>query len=321
MRATLALARKDLLVTARSPLLAVLSVLVPVAFTMLYAIVIHVSTTAPIAVAKVDRSPQAPVGFSRGQSIDVTTYNINTDTMKNVRLRLVTVANRYDAENGHQQVTSTIIKAKPQDVSRTAFMGGGAIILALLLGSCLIAANLFAMEQEIRTTKELVLTPLGALVGALGAAAAGALLALLAAVPTAAMAVAFGFRTDLAGLTRSAVVIGPAMVGAAGLGVLTAQLLRTHRAIQPTIILLALGTYFAAGGFIPVPGLPPTARAFAALWPPSYVFEWTNPLLHGFSHWLTASQLLAVLAAAVLGVGLAIVAGLRQGRRSTTSGQ
>lgn len=51
MKSTLALVRKELRVALRSPLFAVLGVLVPVAFTLLYAIVIHVSTTATIAVA------------------------------------------------------------------------------------------------------------------------------------------------------------------------------------------------------------------------------------------------------------------------------
>jgi ABC-2 type transport system permease protein len=59
MRSPFALVRKDLRVTSRSPLFAILSVLVPIAFTMLYAIVIHVSTTSPIAVAVADDSPEA----------------------------------------------------------------------------------------------------------------------------------------------------------------------------------------------------------------------------------------------------------------------
>lgn len=59
MRSILALVRKDMLVTIRAPLFALISVIVPVAFTMLYAIVIHVSTTAPIAIAVEDNSPQA----------------------------------------------------------------------------------------------------------------------------------------------------------------------------------------------------------------------------------------------------------------------
>lgn len=59
MRAALALAGKDLRVTRRAPLFAAISILVPVAFTFLYAIVIHVSTTATIAVADEDRSPHS----------------------------------------------------------------------------------------------------------------------------------------------------------------------------------------------------------------------------------------------------------------------
>ena len=59
MRVTLALLRKDLLVTLRSPMFAVVSVVVPVAFTLLYAIVIHVSTTATIAVADEDLTPRS----------------------------------------------------------------------------------------------------------------------------------------------------------------------------------------------------------------------------------------------------------------------
>lgn len=59
MNAVLALVRKDLLVTVRAPLFAVISVLVPVAFTMLYAIVIHVSTTSSVVVAQDDRSQEA----------------------------------------------------------------------------------------------------------------------------------------------------------------------------------------------------------------------------------------------------------------------
>ncbi|WP_149360257.1 ABC transporter permease [Lolliginicoccus suaedae] len=59
MHAAFALARKDLLVTRRAPLLAVISILVPVAFTVLYAIVIHVSTTATIAIADQDGTPRS----------------------------------------------------------------------------------------------------------------------------------------------------------------------------------------------------------------------------------------------------------------------
>lgn len=81
MREFLALAGKDLRVTLRSPLFAILSVLVPVAFTMLYAIVIHVSTTSPVAIAMVDDSSQARafVGVMRGlHNDDGRYYEIRT---------------------------------------------------------------------------------------------------------------------------------------------------------------------------------------------------------------------------------------------------
>ncbi|WP_179410168.1 ABC transporter permease [Microbacterium esteraromaticum] len=56
MRSITALLFKDLKVAWRAPLFASISILVPVAFTFLYAIVIHVSTTATIAVADEDDS-------------------------------------------------------------------------------------------------------------------------------------------------------------------------------------------------------------------------------------------------------------------------
>lgn len=59
MQSITAMLRKDLKVTWRSPLFAVLSILVPVAFTFLYAIVIHVSTTSTIAIADEDNSPRS----------------------------------------------------------------------------------------------------------------------------------------------------------------------------------------------------------------------------------------------------------------------
>ncbi|WP_127573482.1 ABC transporter permease [Georgenia faecalis] len=54
-----ALVHKDLRITWRSPMFALISVLVPVAFTLLYAVVIHVSTTAPIAIADEDGSDRS----------------------------------------------------------------------------------------------------------------------------------------------------------------------------------------------------------------------------------------------------------------------
>lgn len=75
----------------------------------------------------------------------------------------------------------------PQDVPRTAFMSGSAVILAFLLGCALITANLYALETEYRTTTEISLTPVGSHLAGLGAAVAGWLLALATTLPTVAL--------------------------------------------------------------------------------------------------------------------------------------
>lgn len=59
MQAILALIRKDFLTTLRAPRFAIVSVVVPLAFATLYAIIVHVSTTATVAVALYDESPEA----------------------------------------------------------------------------------------------------------------------------------------------------------------------------------------------------------------------------------------------------------------------
>jgi ABC-type multidrug transport system permease subunit len=279
------------------------------------------SAVEQVAAGRLHLVVEIPADFGATGTVEVTTYNINTDTMKNVRLRLTTTANLYDEGSGADQVRATIAKARAEDVPRAAFMGGSAVILALLLGSTLIAANIFAMEEEIRTTKELVLTPLGAPIGAMGAALSGALLAFAAAIPTAVVAVLFGFRPDPAGLAGALPIVAPSMLAAGGLGVIVAQLMRSHRAIQPVVIMAAIGSYFAAGGFIPVGGLPPAARQVASVWPPSYVFEWSNPIVHGFDGGTSWSAVAVLAVAMAAGLALAWWAGLRETRRPVRSGQ
>lgn len=197
-----------------------------------------------------------PEDFEHSGAIDIATYNINTDAMKNIRLRVSTMANTFDLDNGGDQVTAIIDRVAPEDVPRTGFMGGSAIILALLLGAAMISANLYAVEREHRTEKEIALTPLGSYIAGLGAAVAGGTFAFVAAIPTALVALAFGTRTGWAELVQASIVVLPATAAAAGVGVILAVLLRTHRIIQPTLILLALGSYFASGGFMPVSALP-----------------------------------------------------------------
>lgn len=262
-----------------------------------------------------------PADFETSHTIQTQTYNINTDAMKNVRLRLDVAANLHDQPHGLNAVTAELDKAKPHDVTRTAFMGGSAVILALLLGAALISANLYAVDAEHRTRKELALTPLGISQAGLGAAIAGTILAIPAALPTLALALAFGTRTTFDNLLQASLIVLPAMLAAAGLGVLAATALKTHRAIQPTLILLALGSYFASGGFIPVPSLPPLARTIATWWPPSYIFEWTNPVLHGFQGNPTGTAIAITVTAATATLVWAMVATYQDHLKAHVQGQ
>lgn len=262
-----------------------------------------------------------PADYVGTHQIDTQTFNINTDAMKNVRLRLTTTANLNDRLNAVPGVRGLIEKAKPVDVTRTGFMGGSAVVLALLLGAALISANLYALDTEHRTRKEMALTPVGTQHAAGGAALAGSALSLLTVIPTAALALAFGTRATLPNIAETAMIVAPAMLAAAGLGVLVAIGLRTHRLIQPTIILTALGSYFASGGFIPVPALPPLARDVATWWPVSYVFEWANPVLHDFADHPTLPALLAPTAALAISAAAALYAGRRDYRSHPANGQ
>lgn len=263
-----------------------------------------------------------PDDFATSRTIETITYNINTDAMKNVRLRLATMANLYDSRVAGLSVTnSQLTKERPSDVTRSSFMGGSAVILALLLGSALIAANLYAVDHERRTTKEIALTPLGSHLSGIGAMLTGWLLAPVAALPTVGLAAVMGTRTTWASLIQAAVIVLPSALAAGGFGVACAALLRSHSHIQPIIILLALGSYFASGGFIPVPSLPPLARDLATWWPSSYVFEWANSLLHGFSSSATAAAVGSILGAALAGAALAAWAGHREPARAHRQGQ
>ncbi|MFV0430331.1 MAG: ABC transporter permease [Arachnia sp.] len=262
-----------------------------------------------------------PEDFASTHEILTHTYNINTDAMKNVRLRLTTAANLYDELARIDGVSATVVTERPTFVTRTAFMGGSAVILALLLGAALISANLYAVETEHRTRKEMALTPLGTGLAAAGAAISGWLLSLVTAIPTLLLALAFGTRATGLDLAQAALIMLPAGLASAGVGVLTAIGLRTHRLIQPTLILLALGSYFASGGFMSVSALPPLARTVADWWPVSYVFEWTNPVLHGFEAAPSGLTIAAVWTAAVAANLGAMVAASRDYRHATVSGQ
>ncbi|RZU62844.1 ABC transporter permease [Zhihengliuella halotolerans] len=279
------------------------------------------AASAQLAAGRLQLAITIPPDFEQSGTVEIATYNINSDAMKNVRLRVTTAANLYDGAADPDQVSAIIERVAPTDVQRTAFMGGSAVILALLLGAAMIAANLYAVDSEHRTQKEIALTPVGSYLAGLGAAAAGWILAFVAAVPTVLVALAFGTRAGFAEILQAAVIVAPAMAAAAGAGVVAAVLLRTHRIIQPTLILLALGSYFASGGFIPVSALPPLARGINTWWPPSYVFEWANPLLHGFESHAAPAMIGAVGLFAVVAAALAALSAQWASTRNVAHGQ
>ncbi|GAA4656484.1 hypothetical protein GCM10023347_02620 [Streptomyces chumphonensis] len=254
-----------------------------------------------------------PEDVATTNEVRISTYNVNTDATKNLRFRVDDALNIHDEVRGALPATVDLRTVAEEDVTRAAFIAGGVLLLALLLGSMLLAANVFAVEEEGRTAKELLMSPFGAAPAALGCVLTATLLAYLSAVPTYLTGLLlFGFTPDVGSLVLVLLFMLPLLVAAAGLGVLLAQLLRQHRAVQPPVILVAIATFFVGGGFVSVPGMPPTARTIAQWWPPSRVFEWSNPVLHDFAGSYTAGQWAWGGAFALLGVAGAYWAGRRE---------
>ncbi|MTE21404.1 ABC transporter permease [Streptomyces sp. TRM43335] len=265
---------------------------------------------------------EIPEDFDTTGRVEITTYNINTDATKNLRLRVEDALNIHDQRSGAMTVAADLRTVQPQDVTRSAYIAGSLTLLALLLGAVLLAANLFAMEHEGRTGKELLMSPRGAGAAAQGTVLTATAVAYLSALPTFLTGLLlFGFRPDPAALGLVALFMLPVLVAAAGLGVLLAQVLREHRAVQPPIILTAIATFFVCGGFVGVDGMPPVARAISEWWPASRIFEWANPVLHRFSDSFPAGQWVWAVVAALLGVLAAAWAGRREQAAPRNNGQ
>lgn len=256
---------------------------------------------------------EVPPGFSEERRIETSLVNVNSDATKNLRLRIDKVLNAVDQEHAGMPVRLELRRQRPDDVPRGAFIAGGAAVLAVLLGASLIAANLYAIEVEARTTKEMLLTPLGPGLFPMSALLSGSLLATATSLPTVVLGwLAFGLEATPRALLHVAGFLLPVLVLAASVGVVLAHLLRRHRAIQPVLILLAITSFFVGGGFVGVAGLPPAARAVATLWPISRVFEWVNPPLHGFSDGFPLQQWAWVFMSTGLGLAVAWSTGRRE---------
>lgn len=243
-----------------------------------------------------------PEDFASTQEVRTSVYNINTDAMKNIRLRLDhAIVTQLDAD---AHIHPTLAPEQPHNPWRSAYIGGSSVLLALLLGSILVAANLFAFEREHHTRTPAMLTPLGPSVAGFGHVLTAVTVAIGASLlPLAISIIVFDLEASTTRILLVYVAVLPALVGLAGAGILLGHLLKSFRTIQPLIVMAALVTYFGAGGFVGTAMLHPALQRFADVWLPSRLFGWANPVLHGFATFSSA-QILGLLAAAVAGLAL-----------------
>lgn len=213
-------------------------------------------------------------------------FNINTDVTKNARLRLDHAILAYLADSGQAPVTVRQHTTQPEDVWRRAFIAGGAVVVALLVGAALNTAIMVAREWEGNTVKEIRLAPASLAAIAAGKLAAGLVATAAGTAVTVVVAVLlFGLRIPADRLPALVGVGVPAALAASGVGLGLGAMFRDYRTVQPLVLVICAGSFFASGGFSSVATLPPLVRRLNAYWPPSYVFEamqWTMHAGEGF---------------------------------------
>ena len=224
-----------------------------------------------------------PEGFDQaianGQTptLETSVYNINTDMMKNARLRLDRVIQDWGAELGQSPITIDQITTRPDDIWRRSFIGGSAVVLAVMVGAALNSALIMAREWEHRTVKELQLAPRARAGIIAGKIVAGLLAGMVSTAITLLFATTiFGLRIPPERIPMLLLYAGLVAIGFAGLGIAVGAWLKDYRAVQPLILVTLAGSFFAAGGFSSVPTLPAGVRAFDQYWPPSWAFEIIN---------------------------------------------
>jgi len=263
----------------------------------------HEEARAAVKAGRLQMLIRIPDNFQQSQTVYKETFNINTDMMKNVRLRLEhTVLNQL-ADNNELIATPELITEKEEDVWRESFIAGSSFFLALMFTATITAANLFAFDIENRTQKEISLTPLNNIFGGVGTILTSILMAFATSISTVIVGM-FVFRLEPHNLLTIYIGIIPALIACSILGIIIAHLLRRYRVIQPVIIVTFMATFFGAGGYNSVAGLPPIARAFSEVWGFSYIFEWFNPVLHNFSNGLNVSQYVILIAIACFFIAL-----------------
>ncbi|HVR80458.1 MAG TPA: ABC transporter permease [Acidimicrobiia bacterium] len=237
------------------------------------------------------------------------TFNINTDVTKNVRLRVDRVVQEYLADQGATSVVVEEVPTRAEDVSRGAFIAGGGVVLAILLGGLVNTALMSAREWERRTVKEIRLATRPAASVTAGKVGAG-LMATAAnvAVTLAVAAAVFGLRPPSDRIGTLVGVGSLAVVASAGLGLAVGTWLKEYRTVQPILGVVVAGSFFASGGFASIATMPHSVRAFNRFWPPSYIFEEMQWLMHAPSASVPGTLWVGLGAAAVIGVGLGVFA-------------
>lgn len=265
---------------------------------------------------------EIPKDFEEIRTVNIQTFNINTDAMKNARLRLEHVLNQYGIEFGEQQIVTELDTYKPNDPWRSAYLGGSSFLLALFMGATLIAANLFVFERENRTRKEIFLTPFESVAAGFGNVITATIASFFTALPTFLIAVAFfRLRPDSAAFLKVLIMMIPVMVACAGVGILVGHWLKFYRVVQPVIVLTSVATTVLGGGFIGVTLLPESAQLFARLWVFSRIFQWFNPVMHQFANEFTTVQIALILVFSMVGLLLVIIAYRREEKLPLEGGQ
>lgn len=246
-----------------------------------------------------------PENYSQSRTVYIETFNINSDMMKNVRLRLEHSVNNLLGKEGELNVTPRLMTERPRDVWRVSFIGGSCLLLAIMLGSTITAANLFAFDQENRTKKEMILTPVRMTASGIGIVLSSVAASIVGSLPSLLIAsLVFKMEIHIANLLFVYAAMIPVAVACSCIGLLAAHTLRYYRVIQPVIIVSAIATFFGAGGFASVTVLPQAAQTFSKYWVFSRIFEWFNPVLHQFQSSLSFYQMGMIGIAATLGLML-----------------
>ncbi len=238
------------------------------------------------------------------------TYNINTDMMKNARLRLERVLQDWGTTRGLSPITIDQVTTRTHDVWRRSFIGGSAVILAIMVGAALNTAIMIAREWEHDTHKEIQLAPKARVTLITGKLIAGIISGALVTAVTLTLAITlFGLRIPFERIPLLILYAGLTALASAAVGLAIGAWLRDYRAVQPLLLVTLAGSFFASGGFSSVPTLPPAARAIDRWWPVAHVFETLNNYAHMAQVPTHGSSLvgfaLAALAATAIGARVA----------------